>query len=223
MLKTTDTDYLSARGCSARKNFSNCMKLPYVESLGASGRVSLESLVQDYRKYRGPKLARDMRGFSKMDDKQEAVRRAASGRYSDGKKKREHQYRLKNEILDKVANSIDFEELVRHATDFKSLHEYLYVKLRCKGYADLAIYDAAQFIYAALSEHPVIDIVYLHRGAAQGFDSLQRTLIDKINVYEDTNGRRYAKRADFPVSLSRLPGEQIENFLCIYHKVLDKI
>lgn len=225
MPETAKLDHLSAHGCAAPLHISISTSSSSKGEPDRVERISAElgRLVQSYQKNGALKLAGDLDGFRMLEDKPEAVRRAAGGLYSDGQKKREHQYRLSNELLSEVALSINFEELVSHVADFKALNEYLYVVCRCKGYADLTIHDAALHIYAALNKYRAIDVVYLHRGAGWGFASLQRILPHKMKVLKDKNGCRYVMRSDFPQPISQLMGEQIENFLCNYRKELAAI
>jgi hypothetical protein len=120
-----------------------------------------------------------------------------------------HQYRIRKTALRELHIVLTKNaKQICAATDFDEL--YLLIKKltsKIKGIGDLTVYDTAHRIGLSLKKLP--GSVYLHCGALMG----------AIAVLGSVPSRRLPVTA-FPAAFHRLQADQMENFLCIYKKML---
>ena len=172
--------------------------------------MNLDEMVDDYLRRFADDLDREIHFFESLLSLTEAIKRAAMAETSFGKRS-SHQpaYRFSNEELDLSKRYLlETEEEIRTCKNFEELRRVVGEAI-CRVYknAVLYVYDTAWKIGANLKLEP--DVVYLHAGTREGAKGLgldfRRETIDP---------------QELPTTLQRLRPIHVENFLCIYHKIL---
>ncbi|MGE3802296.1 MAG: hypothetical protein AB7H80_14870 [Candidatus Kapaibacterium sp.] len=146
--------------------------------------------------------------FSEQADSiQEAARRAALSRDSNGRK-HDHQRRLPNVVLENVARKLSRESF-DNVKDFEDIM-HIVDQNKVPWFGPLAIYDTAYRIGRKMKIEP--EYVYLHAGVRVGCASFK--------ISPDPKTKDQIKRDELPVELQELANQQtlagVENFLCVY-------
>jgi hypothetical protein len=169
------------------------------------GLASLARLVAGYKKGCDERMVDDNEFFRKLPSIGLVIHHVALA-IDENDRCFDHQFRIKRtarpiakQRLTKATNKL------RACRSFDALHSFLESLLSdVYGVGEMYIYDAAQRIGAYLGLSPAR--VYLHAGVRKGAKALGLK----------TKGRRTLEISELPKALRGLPGDDIENFLCIY-------
>lgn len=141
--------------------------------------------------------------------------------------KNSHQYRLSVETIVNARNILENAGL-DNLTSFREILNRVIDLTRktagsdgVAGFGNLACYDFA--LHYAWSRGICPDVVYLHAGASEGLGYLMESEAGMdIVVLNDSKIGKFVEVGTLPEPIARLGAHQIENFLCVYHKNLEK-
>lgn len=104
----------------------------------------------------------------------------------------------------------------RKFVSFENLWEYV-SSLRIKGFSDLCVYDFCLRYGISRNIYP-LKKVYLHAGAMKGAKSLYR-----MGLLKSKPQNQSIDIDHFPSDFNRFDSMNIENFLCVKHRQLQKL
>ncbi len=202
-----DDDDGPASGCAPRSERESC------PPSGGDGKaeLSLEQIVERYLAGPARRAREEQRSFRREPSLKAAVSRAAHARTPDGKR-HSHQRRIPAGVLAECRQRL-LRALaqLRRAQTFDELHALVEHAIRdIPGVGELLVYDTAARIGAKLRLRP--QRVYLHAGTRDGARALGAP-----------RSARVLEKRDLPRPLRRLAPDDLENFLCIYKRRLERL
>ena len=208
----------SAPNSKERNPKGGCRRQGSCRRINGKDIIPLDQLVRRYKSdgYMEAEDA-DMNDFASMNDKNEAVRRAASGQFARGDKIRPHSYRVTRNVRREAYDRVFWTDIQRAPRSFPDMHAWLIRKYRFKGFGELSLYDFATFVWVILGRGDEdIEAVYIKKGTGDGLRALETKMGKKLKRLKDGAGCAYVPRSEFPAQFDGLSSMHIENLLCIY-------
>jgi hypothetical protein len=172
---------------------------------------SLQDVVNSYIKsYRNP-AAKEMRFFTNQRTLGDAIQKASLCELSNGKR-HNHQRRIPSVSLSEADRRLQRRSRdIWHCRSFAVLHALVEKEIgSIHMIGPLTVYDIAHRIGAKMGLEP--EVVYLHRGTAEGAKALLQL-----------RGKKTMSVSDLPKPFHRLKPHEAEDCLCIYKEKIKSI
>lgn len=134
-----------------------------------------------------------------------------------------HQFRVPKKTLEEMARLLRDPAIIEEIKRCKSFDDIFVVvyESKIKNFGPLAVYDTTLRLGAIFGYYP--RVVYLHQGAYEGaVNLLGKEVVEiKSKYFCGNRAYPYITVEILPDPLNKMEPYHIENFLCIYKKVLE--